>query len=94
MVFQSYALYPNLTAANNMSFLWSGCLKAKFISACKRPQQCIEDILDRFPRQLSAGQRQRITMGRAIVWRRRLLVIDEPLSNLDARFCVHMRASS
>jgi len=96
MVFQSYALYPHLTVRDNMGF----SLKYR-----KTPKQEIrrrvdeaarilelEELLSRKPRQLSGGQRQRVAMGRAIVRQPRAFLMDEPLSNLDAKLRVQMRA--
>ena len=96
MVFQSYALYPHLTVRDNMAF----SLKYR-----KTPKQEIrrrvdeaarilelEELLGRKPRQLSGGQRQRVAMGRAIVRQPRAFLMDEPLSNLDAKLRVQMRA--
>src|SRR3954463_14634512 len=96
MVFQSYALYPHMTVRDNMAF----ALKLK-----KTPQEEIDrkvmdaaDILDlrdhleRKPANLSGGQRQRVAMGRAIVRNPKAVLMDEPLSNLDAKLRVQMRA--
>ena len=95
MVFQSYALYPHLTVYDNMAF----GLKLK-----KVPQEEIdkkvrnaakildlEKLLDRKPKALSGGQRQRVAMGRAIVREPKVFLMDEPLSNLDAKLRVQMR---
>jgi multiple sugar transport system ATP-binding protein len=96
MVFQSYALYPHLTVGENIGF----GLKLR-----KMPKDVIrdrvnnvagilglEDLLDRKPRNLSGGQRQRVAMGRAIVREPQAFLMDEPLSNLDAKLRVQMRA--
>jgi multiple sugar transport system ATP-binding protein len=96
MVFQSYALYPHLTVRDNIAF----ALKLR-----KMPKQEIESRveeaarvleltseLDRKPAQLSGGQRQRVAMGRAIVRQPKAFLMDEPLSNLDAKLRVQMRA--
>jgi multiple sugar transport system ATP-binding protein len=96
MVFQSYALYPHLTVRDNIAF----ALKLQ-----KMPKEEIErrvadaartleltDNLDRRPAQLSGGQRQRVAMGRAIVRQPQAFLMDEPLSNLDAKLRVQMRA--
>ncbi|MGH7080824.1 MAG: ABC transporter ATP-binding protein, partial [Acetobacteraceae bacterium] len=96
MVFQNYALYPHMTVRDNMSFS---------LRLAKAPAEVIEhrvaraagilglaDYLDRYPRQLSGGQRQRVAMGRAIVRDPKVFLFDEPLSNLDAKLRVQMRA--
>ncbi|MCT8159530.1 ABC transporter ATP-binding protein [Pseudoruegeria sp. SHC-113] len=96
MVFQSYALYPHMTVAQNMSF----SLKLSGKSAAEQRQLIgpaaeilgLEPFLDRFPRELSGGQRQRVAMGRAIVREPEVFLFDEPLSNLDAKLRVRMRA--
>ncbi len=95
MVFQNYALYPHMTVANNMGF----ALKLR-----KMPQEEIDrkvmeaakilgldQLLDRKPKALSGGQRQRVAMGRAIVRDPKVFLMDEPLSNLDAKLRVQMR---
>ena len=96
MVFQNYALYPHMTVADNMAFslMLKNAPKAE-IAARVRPAAEIlglTDLLDRFPRQLSGGQRQRVAMGRAIVRDPQVFLFDEPLSNLDAKLRVSMRA--
>ncbi|AJD44082.1 sugar ABC transporter ATP-binding protein (plasmid) [Rhizobium gallicum bv. gallicum R602sp] len=96
MVFQSYALYPHMTVAENMGF----ALKLKGQDRAtirKRVGEAagilaLEPLLDRLPRQLSGGQRQRVAMGRAIVRHPQVFLFDEPLSNLDAKLRVTMRA--
>ncbi|NLT07512.1 MAG: ATP-binding cassette domain-containing protein [Solirubrobacterales bacterium] len=95
MVFQSYALYPSMTVARNLSF----GLRARGVARAERDRRVreiarlleLEELLDRRPRQLSGGQRQRVAMGRAIVREPRAFLMDEPLSNLDARLRVQMR---
>jgi len=96
MVFQSYALYPHMTVADNMGF----ALKLKKVPKAEidRKVQEAADILDltehlaRKPANLSGGQRQRVAMGRAIVRDPKAFLMDEPLSNLDAKLRVQMRA--
>ncbi|MBP7002905.1 ABC transporter ATP-binding protein [Amaricoccus sp.] len=96
MVFQNYALYPHLTVADNMAFSLTLKRASKAeIEAKVRPAAEIlglTRLLDRFPRQLSGGQRQRVAMGRAIVRDPQVFLFDEPLSNLDAKLRVSMRA--
>jgi multiple sugar transport system ATP-binding protein len=96
MVFQNYALYPHLTVADNMGFSLS-LRKVKKAEIRRRVREAaellgIEPYLDRKPRQLSGGQRQRVAMGRAIVREPQAFLMDEPLSNLDAKLRVQMRA--
>ena len=96
MVFQNYALYPHMKVRENMAFS---------LVLAKRPKAEIDrrvneaagilgllPYLDRYPRQLSGGQRQRVAMGRAIVRKPQVFLFDEPLSNLDAKLRVQMRA--
>jgi multiple sugar transport system ATP-binding protein len=96
MVFQSYALYPHMTVRDNMAF----SLKLRRADP-KLTDERVNDaarilnldaLLDRFPRELSGGQRQRVAMGRAIVRDPKVFLFDEPLSNLDAKLRVAMRA--
>jgi multiple sugar transport system ATP-binding protein len=96
MVFQDYALYPHLNVHNNLAF---GLRRRKFPKAeiDGRVREVakilgIEELLHRRPGQLSGGQRQRVAMGRAIVRQPAAFLMDEPLSNLDAKFRVQMRA--
>jgi multiple sugar transport system ATP-binding protein len=96
MVFQSYALYPHMSVFDNMAF----GLKLRKIEKTEIKRRVgnaaeilgIEDLLDRKPRQLSGGQRQRVAVGRAIVREPTVFLLDEPLSNLDAKLRVQMRA--
>jgi multiple sugar transport system ATP-binding protein len=97
MVFQSYALYPHMSVRQNMGY----GLKARRTpkdEIARRVHDVAEllglaDLLDRRPGQLSGGQRQRVAMGRAIVRQPQAFLLDEPLSNLDAKLRVGMRAS-
>ncbi len=96
MVFQSYALYPHMTVFNNMAFglkirhLPKNEIKSRVDEAAKILQ--IEQYLDRKPKALSGGQRQRVALGRAIVRNAKVFLMDEPLSNLDAKLRVQMRS--
>jgi multiple sugar transport system ATP-binding protein len=96
MVFQNYALYPHMTVAQNIGFALKlrGEPKSQIaerVHGAARTLQ-LEDWLDRKPAQLSGGQRQRVAMGRAIVRDPAVFLLDEPLSNLDAKLRVQMRA--
>jgi multiple sugar transport system ATP-binding protein len=96
MVFQNYALYPHMTVAQNMSY----ALKIRRVPKDQRVRRVqeaarmldLEDLLDRKPNALSGGQRQRVAMGRAIVRDPQVFLMDEPLSNLDAKLRVQTRA--
>ena len=96
MVFQSYALYPHMTVRDNMAF----SLKLRKADAKMTAERVanaarilnLDALLDRFPKELSGGQRQRVAMGRAIVRDPKVFLFDEPLSNLDAKLRVAMRA--
>jgi|1186.fasta_scaffold21236_2 multiple sugar transport system ATP-binding protein len=96
MVFQNYALYPHMTVAENIGF----ALRMRKVPKADARARIAEtariiglvDHLDRKPRQLSGGQRQRVAMGRAIVREPQVFLMDEPLSNLDAKLRVQMRA--
>jgi len=96
MVFQNYALYPHMTVAQNMGFSLKlrGAPKAEITSRVARAAGILglTELIDRYPRQLSGGQRQRVAMGRAIVRDPEVFLFDEPLSNLDAKLRVAMRA--
>ena len=96
MVFQSYALYPHMTVRENMAFSLR-LRKADQAMTSERVAHAakilnLEHLLERFPRELSGGQRQRVAMGRAIVRDPKVFLFDEPLSNLDAKLRVAMRA--
>jgi multiple sugar transport system ATP-binding protein len=97
MVFQNYALYPQKTVAENMGF----ALKMQHVARADRDRRVREaarlldlddKLLDRKPKQLSGGQRQRVAMGRAIVREPKVFLMDEPLSNLDAKLRVQTRS--
>ena len=96
MVFQNYALYPHMSVRDNIGF----GLKMRKVGRDERQRRIddigrvlgLEELLDRKPRHLSGGQRQRVAMGRAIVRNPAAFLMDEPLSNLDARLRVQMRA--
>ena len=96
MVFQNYALYPHMTVYENMAFALKlrKFKKEEIDETVKRSAALleIEDLLDRKPKQLSGGQRQRVALGRAIVRQPKVFLFDEPLSNLDAKLRVQMRA--
>ena len=96
MVFQSYALYPHMTVRQNIAFPLTLAKLPKTDIAAKVEQTAkildLTDLLDRKPAQLSGGQRQRVAMGRAIVRSPKAFLMDEPLSNLDAKLRVQMRA--
>src|SRR5262245_43243279 len=96
MVFQSYALYPHLTVRDNMGFSLRLRNEQKKLIEDRVAQAArilnLGSYLDRFPRELSGGQRQRVAMGRAIVRDPKVFLFDEPLSNLDAKLRVAMRA--
>ena len=96
MVFQNYALYPHMSVAKNMAFSLklNGVPKDEIAERVSRASAILglDELLDRFPKQLSGGQRQRVAMGRAIVRNPLVFLFDEPLSNLDAKLRVQMRA--
>ncbi|KZS65517.1 MAG: sn-glycerol-3-phosphate ABC transporter ATP-binding protein UgpC [Mycobacterium pseudokansasii] len=95
MVFQSYALYPHMTVRQNIAFPLTLAKMKKADIAQKVSETAkildLTDLLDRKPSQLSGGQRQRVAMGRAIVRHPKAFLMDEPLSNLDAKLRVQMR---
>jgi multiple sugar transport system ATP-binding protein len=96
MVFQSYAIFPHMTVYDNIAF----GLKMNKVNAAEIKQRVhqaaellhIEQLLDRFPDKMSGGQRQRVAVARAIAMKARVLLMDEPLSNLDALLRLEMRA--
>jgi multiple sugar transport system ATP-binding protein len=96
MVFQNYALYPHMKVSRNMGFSLKlrKTPKDEIVSRVDRAADILAlgQLLDRYPRQLSGGQRQRVAMGRAIVRAPQVFLFDEPLSNLDAKLRVAMRA--
>jgi multiple sugar transport system ATP-binding protein len=96
MVFQNYALYPHMTVAENIGFALRMRKVPKATARTRIAETAriigLTDHLDRKPRQLSGGQRQRVAMGRAIVREPQVFLMDEPLSNLDAKLRVQMRA--
>jgi sn-glycerol 3-phosphate transport system ATP-binding protein len=96
MVFQNYALYPHMSVFDNMAYglRIRGLTKAEITRRVQETATLLglESLLARKPRQLSGGQRQRVAMGRAIVREPKLFLFDEPLSNLDAKLRVSMRA--
>jgi multiple sugar transport system ATP-binding protein len=97
MVFQNYALYPHMTVRKNLGY----GLRVQRVGRAERARRVVEvakllgleELLDRRPRQLSGGQQQRVAMGRAIIREPQAFLMDEPLSNLDAKLRVTMRTS-
>jgi len=96
MVFQSYALYPHMTVFNNLAFPLENrkVPKNEIRERVKKVAQLlqIEELLQRKPKQLSGGQQQRVALGRAIIREPYAFLMDEPLSNLDAKLRIYMRA--
>jgi len=96
MVFQSYALYPHMTVADNLGFglKLRGYAPAEIESRVQEAAESLElmPLLQRLPRQLSGGQRQRVALGRALVRHPKVFLLDEPLSNLDAKLRTSTRA--
>ncbi len=96
MVFQNYALYPHMRVFDNLAFALKlrGVSKSEIFSRVSEAARIlgIEELLERLPKQLSGGQRQRVALGRAIVRKPKVFLFDEPLSNLDAKMRVEMRA--
>jgi sn-glycerol 3-phosphate transport system ATP-binding protein len=96
MVFQNYALYPHMNVAENMGYALKLRVEGRAAIAAKVEEAAallgLSELLARRPAQLSGGQRQRVAMGRAIVRQPKLFLFDEPLSNLDAKLRVSMRA--
>jgi multiple sugar transport system ATP-binding protein len=96
MVFQNYALYPHMSVFDNIAFplrqqkVKKAAIRERVAEAARLLN--IEDLVDRKPRELSGGQRQRVAIGRALVRRPKAFLMDEPLSNLDAKLRVQMRA--
>jgi len=100
MVFQNYALYPHMRVADNIAFplmvrrrelgLSSEEIRRRVVEIAKILG--IEDLLDRYPRELSGGQQQRVALARALIRKPKVWLLDEPLSNLDAKLRVQMRA--
>ena len=95
MVFQNYALYPHMSVRENLAFPLKATktIKGEIEKRVKSVSDLlgIEDLLERYPRQLSGGQQQRVALGRALVREPEVFLLDEPLSNLDAKLRIYMR---